>query len=284
MLRNGRKIFSGILLASIFVIGSPIVYRESACNACFAQDSSAADSATKDGAFSVPGWFSKDQSDIVRYPVQFSTPSPAPSQPQGMVVLNRGIGGAPTTKSFYYSVPAGPNAQAIIGVPGRSGGYGSPFSPGMGMSPYGGMSMGGLGYGGIPGLGAIPGLGGGGIVRGFGGMPFGGFGGTGFSGGYMYGAPGMTMSGSGFGFGSPFGGGFSRMSTQILIDNSASKPQGNYYAPASNYNSASGGYYSSGTPAPVPTVPINPTPYRGSDNYWGGSGNPFPKDLNKTPW
>lgn len=69
-----------------------------------------------------------------------------------------------------------------------------------------------------------------------------------------------------------------------VFQSAPSKASGNYYSPSSTDSTSSGSYYASDTPSYVPA----PKPYSTGDNFWGGSSsgssNPFPKDLNKTPW
>ncbi len=142
------------------------------------------------------------------------------------------------------------------------------------------------------------------------------------SGGSYAGYGSGLRSGLGYGFGSGFGTNFGssypsnyswarpfgRLSGQSVIQTGPSKAAGNYYAPATVDPSAAGNYYaSSDTQNQAAQKPRNQvfdkdySDYSGynrsksssfgnSDhtkpqrNYWGGSGSPFPQDLNSTPW
>ncbi|GEM_PF-1631209 len=259
-----------------------------------------------DGAFDVPGWFPKSQSDIARYPVPLIQPPQPEANNAPLVVLQHfGQPGTPLTKSILVPTPFGYQQKSTINsVPwgggtgyGGYGGY-SPSSYGYGVGlgtfgsgysgyrngfgsiwSYAGYGIPGVGIpglGSIPGMGRIPGLGGfGSIGRGFGG--YGGFGGFG---GYGGGIP--YMGNPGFGFGGP-GYGMGRSRT-IIVQPSESKNQGNnYYTPPAASNSGSG-YYSSSTPVVQPSTVTIP-PRQSPKEYWGESGNPFgSENLNKTPW
>jgi hypothetical protein len=125
-------------------------------------------------------------------------------------------------------------------------------------------------------------------------------------------------SGLGYGFGSGFGSSypsnyswarpFGRLSGQSVIQTGPSKAAGNYYSPATVDPTAAGNYYASSDnhnqAAPKPRNQVFDKDYSdfgsynrsksssfgNSDhtkpqrNYWGGSGSPFPQDLNSTPW
>ena len=133
--------------------------------------------------------------------------------------------------------------------------------------------------------------------------------------------PGLR-SGLGYGFGSGFGTNFGssypsnyswarpfgRLSGQSVIQTGPSKAAGNYYSPATVDPTAAGNYYASSDnhnqAAPKPRNQVFDKDYSdfgsynrsksssfgNSDhtkpqrNYWGGSGSPFPQDLNSTPW
>lgn len=69
-------------------------------------------------------------------------------------------------------------------------------------------------------------------------------------------------------------------SSPMVFDNTPSKSSGNYYAPSTPDSSASGSYYSN--TGPSISMPIKP--YTTPKNYWGPSGSPLPKDINKVPW
>ena len=65
-----------------------------------------------------------------------------------------------------------------------------------------------------------------------------------------------------------------------VFNSTPSKASGNYYAPSTKDSSASGNYYASDSPAI--NMPIKP--YTTPKDYWGSSGSPLPKDINKVPW
>lgn len=133
--------------------------------------------------------------------------------------------------------------------------------------------------------------------------------------------PGLR-SGLGYGFGSGFGTNFGssypsnyswarpfgRLSGQSVIQTGPSKAAGNYYSPATVDPTAAGSYYASNDnhnqAAPKPRNQVFDKDYsdfgsynrsksssfgnsdhtKPQKNYWGGSGSPFPQDLNSTPW
>ena len=133
--------------------------------------------------------------------------------------------------------------------------------------------------------------------------------------------PGLR-SGLGYGFGSGFGTNFGssypsnyswarpfgRLSGQSVIQTGPSKAAGNYYSPATVDPTAAGNYYASSDnhnqAAPKPRNQVFDKDYsdfgsynrsksssfgnsdhtKPQKNYWGGSGSPFPQDLNSTPW
>lgn len=253
-----------------------------------AQDAGTSD--RTDGSFEVPGWFSKNQSDIARYPVPLITPQDNTPSTAPLVVLQKfGPPGSPLTKSILTPTPFGFQQRSLSSVPwgGFGGGgfggysptpyYGGGFPAATGWMPsfggYGGYGS-GYGIGSIPGLGVIPGLGGLGSIGRIGG--FGGFGGFG-----GYGAP--FMGASPFGFGSP-GFGMGHASRTIIVQPSESKNLGNNYYTPPAANSSGSGYYSSGTPYVQPNAVTIP-PRQSPKDYWGDSGNPFgTENLNKTPW
>lgn len=116
--------------------------------------------------------------------------------------------------------------------------------------------------------------------------------------------------GFGSGFGSSYSSAYSwarpfgRLSNQSFIQTAPSKAAGNYYAPATVDPSAAGSYYADSQPTQKTRNQVfdkdytdygsynrsKASSYGNSDhtkpqkNYWGGSGSPFPKDLNSTPW
>ncbi len=277
-----------LLSITLLVVVFSCFYSQNA----FAQQAGESDR-MDDGSFSVPGWFSKDKSDIARYPVPL-TPSTAGSQSsQGPVVVFDKFGGI-TNKTIYTPTPFGlqprqdfsamasnpwaapgaaPFAYGYPGIGGFGGyrGYNGGFSGG-----FGGLA--GLGLSAVPGWGGIPGIGSIGIpsIPGIPGIGIGipGLGaGRSFSGFYGgYGNPYIRSSGfSGFGL--------NRVSRTIMAQPDP-KPAGGYYTPPKG-NTGSG-YYSSGTPViPMPQAVMPKQPPR---DYWGDNGNPFGKDMNKTPW
>jgi hypothetical protein len=140
------------------------------------------------------------------------------------------------------------------------------------------MAWGGYGTG--YGAGIYPGFGGYGGFGRYGGL--GGFA-PGFGGGYGWGwgNPGMgaAMMGAAGAMGS---GNHSMFGGETVIDDTPSKPAGNYYAPSTPNPSAAGNYYArTGASVAYPVQMPSPT---GPKDYWGSMGNPFPKDIMSTPW
>ena len=68
--------------------------------------------------------------------------------------------------------------------------------------------------------------------------------------------------------------------TGPIVEGPPSKSSGNYYSPSTPDPTAAGNYYS--TNAPSIKMPIKP--YTSPKSYWGSSGSPLPKDINKVPW
>lgn len=129
-----------------------------------------------------------------------------------------------------------------------------------------------------------------------------------------YGGYGGLGQGFNTGFGSSYSSAYSwarpfgRLSNQGFIQTAPSKAAGNYYAPATADPTAAGSYYADSQSTPKPRNQVfdkdyndyggsnsgysrsKAASYGNSDhtkpqkNYWGGSGSPFPKDLNSTPW
>jgi hypothetical protein len=192
-----------------------------------------------------------------------------------------------------------PMSSGLIGIPGApsSGwggppyglnyGYGGPFIAGLG---YGGSLYGGLrsGYGPVGALAPFA------VNSFFGhGIGYGGWN----RGGWAYGNPWFGGFGSGFGLlgggsqFSPYGDGWGGGMASRVVQEEPSKASGNYYAPSTVDTTASGSYYAQtdGSTIQVPMKqPQTDSSYWGknssSSSYWGGSGNPFPKDLNSVPW
>ncbi|GEM_PF-1844771 len=84
-----------------------------------------------------------------------------------------------------------------------------------------------------------------------------------------------------------------RLSNTTVIQTAPSKASGNYYSGSVGDASASGGYYSSSSSsgqksqddyAYLNRIQRPKSLNNSSDNYWGSSGNPFPKDLKSVPW
>ncbi|HEY9717292.1 MAG TPA: hypothetical protein V6C69_07485 [Trichormus sp.] len=176
-------------------------------------------------------------------------------------------------------------------VPGFGGGgfgYGAPIAGwgrgfggwgGGGFGGWGGRSLawGGTGYG----AGFYPGLGGygGGFGR------YGGLGGfaPGFGGGaWGWGNPGMGAAMMGAAGAMGGSGNHSMFGGATVIDDTPSKPAGNYYAPSTPNPSAAGNYYAR-TGSSV-AYPVQMPSTTGPKDYWGPAGNPFPKDIMSTPW
>ena len=96
---------------------------------------------------------------------------------------------------------------------------------------------------------------------------------------------------------------FGRLTGQSIIQTGPSKAAGNYYAPATADPTEAGNYYASEPSVQKTRNQVFDKDYQdyndykrtrpsygNSDHtkpqrdYWGGSGSPFPKDLNSTPW
>jgi len=259
-----------------------------------AQDSTPDNDRVQQGGFLAPAWI---------------TSSPAEAQPEHTFIINNapaagytypGLGGGFGTTYGYGRSPFlhGYNSGLLSpglpntvyggagwGTPWAAGSYARGFRPGFGgygvpygtFGSWGGREMGwgnggyGTGYGtGLyRGWGHHGGFGGiGGFTPGFGGWGWGGNPGMGAA---MMGAAG----GMGSGNHSMFGG-------ETVIDDTPSKPSGNYYAPSTPNPSSSGSYYAqTGGSVAYPVQMPNPT---GPKDYWGSTGNPFPKDIMSTPW
>ena len=180
-----------------------------------------------------------------------STPSTTPTVIIGAPPSMIGAPDATTSNAGIFN-------RAIRGYAGFNSGF-SGFS---GFNPYFSSYRGG--FGGYNGWGGYRGWHGWGGYSGWG--SWGGYGGWGFD------SAGPAWS-AGYG---PF----NEMGGTYFHQSSPSKASGNYYAPSTTDSSASGNYYSSNSP-PV-SMPIKP--YTTPDNYWGQSGSPLPKDINKVPW
>ncbi len=152
------------------------------------------------------------------------------------------------------------------------GGFSSTMNMG---TPYYGSGMGYGSWGHSPGFGSYPGWGSG-------------LGYSGYSGYRGYGTPWYSPGGYAMNRMHSSNQQLGTLSGSTVIQTAPSKASGNYYGPGSTDSSASGSYYASDTPSYVPA----PKPYSTGDNFWGGgsgsgtssNSNPFPKDLNKTPW
>ncbi|MEZ4488363.1 MAG: hypothetical protein R3F51_12295 [Cyanobacteriota/Melainabacteria group bacterium] len=183
-----------------------------------------------------------------------STPSTTPSIVIGAPSPMLGAPDATTSNAGIFN-------RALSGYAGFNSGF-SGFS---GFNPYSSMYRGG--WGGYSGYSGWHGWGG-----------YGGYGGWGNWGGYGgYGGWGFNSAGPAWSAGY---GPFNEMGGTYYYQSSPSKASGNYYAPSTTDSTASGNYYSSNSP-PV-SMPIKP--YTTPDNYWGQSGSPLPKDINKVPW
>lgn len=281
---NINDLSKRILVAAI----AGLTYIACACPAVDAQQAGSSDRV--EGSFDVPGWFSKEQSDIARYPVPlFQTPAQTSSSSGSssplVVIQKYGPPGAPdmfTSKSVWTPTAFGYQTRsdfsALASNPWAAPGA-APMGFGFAGLPYGGFG----GFGGyVPSIPFAGGLGGGlaGIVSGFlpswssyrwgvsgAGTPY--FSGAGFGPGF---------AGPGFGF-PGYGGGVSQT---IVIPTETKKVGNDYYAPSNSGNSGSN-YYSSGAPVVQPNAVTIP-PRQSPREYWGETGNPFGKDLNKTPW
>ena len=230
-----------------------------------------------DNSFEVPGWFSKNMSDIARYPVPLIQPQAQQSSQSPLVVIQKGgtFGnpGVFSSKTILTPTPTGYVAT----------GSSLPWvAPGAGYGGFGNYT----GYGGFGGYNGLAGWGGGipnigNRIGGFShyssyidyaGVP------TGYAYGFNVGGAMPWMGGSGFGM-APFGIG-RRVTATIVAPET--KTQGNYYNSAQTGNSGNS-YYSSNVPAVQPNAVTIP-PKQSPKEYWGDSGSPFGKDLNSTPW
>lgn len=273
----------------------------------FSSNAEATDS-VQVGHFSVPGasqgWPYVAPTVV---PAQIFTPGTTSDTTNPLNVLNPASVANAGLNPNFLSTPA------LYGAPRPL--WGSPFLPtyggwgtgigsaALGRIPYaGGFGLGGFGLGGF-GIPAVPYVGSFGLP--FVGRSLGGWGG-GWGGGAWGGGWGRGWSAfssvnyGGFGFGgignpafmgTGFGGSFHGTVPNRVIQTGPSPSSGNYYQPATADPTASGGYYASGStavtaPAAPPTKnqPRNYYDSYGSDNNWGASGSPLPKDINSVPW
>lgn len=154
-------------------------------------------------------------------------------------------------------------------------------APGIGYTPFSG------GYWGVPGMGV--GLGGWGRGLGWGGyrgLGWGGYPGLGWGGyrgygwGGLYNPAGAALTMGAFGNFADNDELGEMGYTGPVNEGPPSKASGNYYAPSTPDPTAAGNYYS--TSSPAVNMPIKP--YTSPKSYWGSSGSPLPKDINKVPW
>lgn len=111
-------------------------------------------------------------------------------------------------------------------------------------------------------------------------------------GGYGYGSYGYGRYGGWGGYNRYQGGipSSGKLSNTTVIQTGPSPSSGSYYTPSAPDPSASGGYYKSNSPSQDDNAFYRSRYYKPASinndnkNYWGGSGTPFPKDLNSTPW
>jgi hypothetical protein len=254
---NIRNSFGRHLTGRLLVTG--IAWLSVACLSASAQLSDGSSDRT-DNSFAVPGWFSKDKSDIARYPVPLLQPQTQQADSSPLVVIQKGgtFGnpGVFSSKTIYTPTPFGyvskgpsPINSVPWATPGVFGGYGSSI-------PYMGYSNPFVGSGASSYLPSYSGY-----RYGFGG------------GGAPY------MQSSGFNLGG-MGFGYNKVSTTIVVPQT--KSQGTYYNSTPTGNSGSN-YYSSNTPLVQPN-PVTIPPKQSPKEYWGESGNPFGGNLNSTPW
>lgn len=218
-------------------------------------------------------------------------------------------------QGFSASPLAWPGTLGLNNLRNSSGlglGRSLPFAsvPYMPSIPYAGIPHVGIPYTGIPYVGiphvpslAIPYVGSLGGLSSLGGLIGHSGSGRSWSDPYSFYRSGGSYAGSNS-WARPFG----RLSGQSFIQTGPSKAAGNYYAPATVDPSAAGNYYASSDnhsqAAPKPRNQVfdkdysdfgsynrsKNSNYGNSDhtkpqkNYWGGSGSPFPQDLNSTPW
>jgi len=185
----------------------------------------------------------------------------------------------PGASIFSFGSPAMMPAVPVLPyVRGMGMGLATPYYGGIG-SPYSGWGGGYSGFGGYGGWGSGAGFGSG---AGWGSALGNGFG----MGGWGYGSPMFSPGGYGMMRTHSANQKLGTLSEGPVMQSAPSKASGNFYSPGSTDSSASGSYYTSDTPSYVPA----PKSYSTGDNFWGGgstgsgSSNPFPKDLNKTPW
>ena len=218
-----------------------------------------------DNSFEVPGWFSKDKSDIARYPVPLFQPQTHETKQSPLVVIQKGgtFGnpGVFSSKTILTPTPTGfiatGSALPWVGPGATYGGFGG-YGGWAGGMPYVGQRMGGfshyssyMDYAGVP---------------------------SGYAYGFNIGG-GLPWMGGG-GFGMPPAGVGRRVSATIVAPET--KSQGTYYNSGQTGNSGNS-YYSSNAPVVQPNAVTIP-PKQSPKNYWGDGGSPFGKDLNSTPW
>ncbi len=272
------EVISSFRKLKVILFACASIYATSCADQAHAQ--SGADQ-SGNGNSSSSGWFSKDQSDIARYPVPMQSQTSQPTSGDGsagIAVLNRIPlpNGGITTKSYAVAVPSGDDGITVMSKPSFMGST-APIYPGAG--PYGGVYGRPYGWGAGPGF-VGPGVGSGVFAPGMGGA---------WNSTYSLGG-GSYIHNSGVSIGAPGLGGFQKNVSQVVIDGSQSRSQTDPYGTATNPGTASSStsankYYSSPAYAsPAPPAVQAPAPQSSSGNSWGPSGSPFPKDLNKTPW
>lgn len=229
-------------------------------------------------------------------PPYFSS-QPAPYVRPTEIILPKSSGNSSGINPGYFA--AGPALG--FGLPYYGYGYGYPYNPGVALGAAAGLFGSGA-FGGETGVDAgmnafkatLPMTLSGGNFYGaygpWGGGFFPGYG-PGTLGGFAGGYPGYGFGYSGYsmGMGAIFMGAFGnsmnssnlgKVTPSAVIQTAPSKASGNYYQPSNVDTTAAGSYYATQGPAMTPVVPQNQAP----TSFWGDSGSPLPKDLNKVPW
>lgn len=203
----------------------------------------------------------------------------------GQIVIpntNFGAGSGWLNSSLGSGVPYVNSGIPYVGSGIPYVGSGIPYA-GSGIPYVGSVGVPRFGIPGIPGIPYVGSLGSvGSVVSRIGGLGYGGYGygGYGRYGGWGYGRNlyngGIPSSG--------------KLSNTTVIQTGPSPSSGSYYTQSSADPSASGGYYKSSSPSQDDNAFYRSRYYKPASinndnkNYWGGSGTPFPKDLNSTPW
>jgi len=231
-----------------------------------ASDASAPDSGsepTQQSYFTIPGYFASQPKPFERPTEFFRSPTlfGSPSQALWGGAWGGGSSWSPWTCGGYWN---------SVGLGAFNGWSGAGAVPGFGLGGWG-SPLGFRGWGSPWAWGGPFGYGGG--ISPLGRVGLGWWGGLGGWG--SFGAPYAGPFGRA-GFGSRVG----MVTPTRVFQTAPSKASGNYYAPSTVDTTASGSYYASGAPAVIPII----QPKKQITNFWGPAGNPFPTDLNSSPW